>query len=214
MPITILLVDDHRILLDGLRYIFSEKEHLHIKATADSGTEALKLLEEDSFDLMITDYCMPDSHGLALIKRARELSPRMKIIVLSMVDPPEDIRDIMLAGAEGYVLKKYARQELFYAIDAVMNNRQYWSPEASKALLSDRRPAGRSPRRPAGRSPLTARELEVLRLLARELTSREIASQLFISERTVETHRKNLLRKTGSAGVIGLIKYAYTHKLV
>ncbi|HRE52014.1 MAG TPA: response regulator transcription factor [Flavitalea sp.] len=206
MPITILLVDDHRILLDGLRYIFSEKEHLHIKATADSGTEALKLLEEDSFDLMITDYCMPDSHGLALIKRARELSPRMKIIVLSMVDPPEDIRDIMLAGAEGYVLKKYARQELFYAIDAVMNNRQYWSPEASKALLSDRRPAGRS--------PLTARELEVLRLLARELTSREIASQLFISERTVETHRKNLLRKTGSAGVIGLIKYAYTHKLV
>ena len=206
MPITILLVDDHRILLDGLRYIFSEKEHLHIKATADSGTEALKLLEEDSFDLMITDYCMPDSHGLALIKRARELSPRMKIIVLSMVDPPEDIRDIMLAGAEGYVLKKYARQELFYAIDAVMNNRQYWSPEASKALLSDRRPAGRS--------PLTARELEVLRLLARELTSREIASQLFISERTVETHRKNLLRKPGSAGVIGLIKYAYTHKLV
>lgn len=206
MPITILLVDDHRILLDGLRYIFSEKEHLHIKATADSGTEALKLLEEDSFDLMITDYCMPDSHGLALIKRARELSPRMKIIVLSMVDPPEDIRDIMLAGAEGYVLKKYARQELFYAIDAVMNNRQYWSPEASKALLSDRRSAGRS--------PLTARELEVLRLLARELTSREIASQLFISERTVETHRKNLLRKTGCAGVIGLIKYAYTHKLV
>ncbi|MBL7737525.1 MAG: response regulator transcription factor [Chitinophagaceae bacterium] len=206
MPITILLVDDHRILLDGLRYILREKEYLNIKATADSGAEALKLLEQDSFDLMITDYCMPDTDGLTLIKRARDLSPGMKIIVLSMVDPPEDIRDIMLAGADGYILKKYARQELFYAIDTVMDNRQYWSPEASKALLNDRRTDEPS--------ILTARELEVLHLLTQELTSREIASRLFISERTVETHRKNLLRKTGCASAVGLIKYAYTHKLI
>ncbi len=203
----ILLVDDHGILLDGLKSVIHEKTTLHVKATANSADEALQLLNEETFHLMITDYCMPNVDGLTLVQQARQAAPSMKIIVLSMIDDPEDIRSMIMSGVDGYVLKKYARQELFHAIDAVMGNQTYWSPEVCNAIVD-------SHRRTASLPTLTAREKEVLQLLAKELTSKEIARQLFISERTVETHRKNLLRKTGSNSVVGLIKYGYAHKLL
>ncbi len=202
----ILLVDDHGILLDGLESILLERKDMRVKARVNSGPAALEILAKHSFDLMITDYYMPGMDGLALVKNVRTIRPDMKIIVLSMIDEPGEIRDIMVEGIDGYVLKKYARQELFRAIDSVMSDRQYWSPEACKAILKE--PA--SSEQPA----LTARELEVLKLLTKELTSKEISQQIFISERTVETHRKNLLRKTGSSNTVGLIKYAYAHKLI
>ncbi len=207
MTTNILLVDDHGIVLDGVKSVIHEKRNLKVRATAASAADALRLLSEDSFHLMITDYWMPDMDGLMLVNRARDLAPEMKIIVLSMIDDPEDIRSMLMSGIDGYVLKKYARQELFHAITEVMNHQTYWSPEVCRAVVDSHRESADQP-------TLTAREREVLQLLARELTSKEIASQLFISERTVESHRKNLLRKTGSSGIVGLIKYAYTHKLL
>ncbi len=203
----ILLVDDHGILLDGLKSVIHEKKNLQVKATASSASEALQLLNNDQFHLMITDYCMPGIDGLTLVKQVRSIAPSMKIIVLSMIDDPEDIRNMLLSGVDGYILKKYARQELFYAIDAVMCGQTYWSQEVCSAVVDTHR-------RNAALPVLTARELEVLQLLAKELTSKEIANQLFISERTVETHRKNLLRKTNSSSVVGLIKYGYANKLL
>ncbi len=202
----ILLVDDHGILLDGLESILQERRDLVVGSRVNSGPAALELLAHQGFDLMITDYCMPGMDGLSLVKSVRTIRPDMKIIVLSMIDEPGEIRNIMVEGIDGYVLKKYARQELFRAIDTVMDDRQYWSPEACKAILTEPSP----PAQPQ----LTAREIEILQLLTKELTSKEISQQIFISERTVETHRKNLLRKTGSSNTVGLIKYAYTHKLI
>lgn len=202
----ILLVDDHGILLDGLESILLERKDVLVKAKVSSGAAALESLAEHRFDLMITDYCMPGMDGLSLVKNVRSLYADMKIIVLSMIDEPDEVRNIMLEGIDGYVLKKYARQELFRAIDTVMDDRQYWSPEACKAILKETAPTEQP--------QLTAREIEVLKLLTKELTSKEISRQIFISERTVETHRKNLLRKTGSTNTVGLIKYAYANKLI
>src|SRR5690606_33695913 len=119
--------------------------------------------------------------------KAKAIAPALKIIMLSMHDETPIIRSIIAAGADAYVLKKYARQELFHAIDAVQSGRQYWSVEVTKALLSKHSLDA------AGEPELTDRELEVLMLIVQEQTSKQIAGRLFISERTVETHRKNLL---------------------
>lgn len=203
----ILLVDDHAIFLDGLRAILESRPDLKVDAALSSGREALERTTNSAPDLVITDFCMPDMDGFELVSEIRRLAPDVRIIVLSMIDDREEIRRMMSTGVEGYVLKKYARHELFHAVDMVLSGETYWSPEVCSAVVSFHRDRASEPM-------LTAREKEVLKLLIDGLTSREIAAQLVISERTVESHRKNLLRKTGSNNTAGLIRYAFSRKLV
>ncbi|MES2650257.1 MAG: response regulator transcription factor [Bacteroidota bacterium] len=204
----ILLVDDHAIVSDGLQALLQGIDGLEIVNKLTSGDFALAYLKQNEVDLLITDYAMPDMDGITLVKKAKQLKPELKIIVLSMHDEVVMIREMLSAGVDGYVLKKYAQQELVNAIETVNNGRQYWSAEVNKALLSSLLP------QEMPENHITERELEVLRLLAQELTSKQIADKLFISERTVETHRKNLMRKTGANNGIGLMRYAYSKKLL
>lgn len=203
----LLLVDDHAIVTDGLQVLLQNEEGFTIVEKLVSGNFALAYLKQNEVDLMITDYSMPDMDGLTLVKQAKALRPDLKIIVLSMHDEAAMIKDMLSAGVDGYVLKKYAQQELLNAIQAVGNGRQFWSAEVNRALLTALQPQETE-------NHITERELEVLKLLAQELTSKQIAEKLFISERTVETHRKNLMRKTGANNAIGLVRYAYSHKLL
>ncbi|MGV3547540.1 MAG: response regulator [Pedobacter sp.] len=203
----LLLVDDHAIVTDGLQVLLQNEEGFTIVEKLVSGNFALAYLKQNEVDLMITDYSMPDIDGLTLVKQAKALRPDLKIIVLSMHDEAAMIKDMLSAGVDGYVLKKYAQQELLNAIQAVGNGRQFWSAEVNRALLTALQPQETE-------NHITERELEVLKLLAQELTSKQIAEKLFISERTVETHRKNLMRKTGANNAIGLVRYAYSHKLL
>ncbi len=203
----LLLVDDHAIVTDGLQMLLQNEEGFTIVEKLTSGNFALAYLKQNEIDLMITDYSMPDMDGLVLVKQAKALKPNLKIIVLSMHDEAAMIKDMLSAGVDGYVLKKYAQQELLNAVHAVANGRQFWSEEVNRALLS-------SLQSQANENQPTGRELEVLGLLAQEFTSKQIAEKLFISERTVETHRKNLMRKTGANNAIGLVRYAYAHRLI
>ncbi|MFN0293046.1 response regulator [Pedobacter helvus] len=203
----LLLVDDHAIVTDGLQMLLQNEEGFTIVEKLTSGNFALAYLKQNEIDLMITDYSMPDMDGLVLVKQAKALKPNLKIIVLSMHDEAAMIKDMLSAGVDGYVLKKYAQQELLNAVHAVANGRQFWSEEVNRALLS-------SLQSQANENQPTERELEVLGLLAQEFTSKQIAEKLFISERTVETHRKNLMRKTGANNAIGLVRYAYAHRLL
>lgn len=203
----LLLVDDHAIVTDGLQVLLQNEEGFTIVEKLVSGNFALAYLKQNEVDLMITDYSMPDMDGLTLVKQSKALRPELKIIVLSMHDEATMIKDMLSAGVDGYVLKKYAQQELLNAIQAVSNGRQFWSAEVNRALLTALQPQ-------ESENHITERELEVLKLLAQELTSKQIAEKLFISERTVETHRKNLMRKTGANNAIGLVRYAYSHKLL
>lgn len=204
----LLLVDDHAIVTDGLQALLQSEEKFNIVEKLTSGNFALAYLKQNEVDIMITDYSMPDMDGLTLVKQAKALKPELKILVLSMHDEADMIREMLGVGVDAYVLKKYAHQELVNAIHAIADGRQFWSAEVNKALLS----ALSSP--PASENQLTERELEVLKLLAQELTSKQIADKLYISERTVETHRKNLMRKIGANNAIGLVRYAYTNKLI
>lgn len=203
----LLLVDDHAIVADGLQMLLQNEEGFTIVEKLTSGHFALAYLKQNEVDLMITDYSMPDMDGLILVKQAKALKPNLKIVVLSMHDEAAMIKDMLSAGVDGYVLKKYAQQELLNAVHAVANGRQFWSEEVNRALLS-------SLQSQANENQPTERELEVLGLLAQEFTSKQIAEKLFISERTVETHRKNLMRKTGANNAIGLVRYAYAHRLI
>ncbi|WP_113638002.1 response regulator [Nubsella zeaxanthinifaciens] len=204
----LLLVDDHAIVSDGLQMLLQNEEGLSIVEKLTSGNFALSYLKNYEVDMMITDYSMPDIDGLTLVKQAKALKPNLKVVVLSMHDEAVMIKEMLSAGVDAYVLKKYAQQELLNAIHAVASGKQFWSAEVNKALLQALQPTATNENRP------TDRELEVLKLLAEELTSKQIAAKLFISERTVETHRKNLMRKTGANNAIGLVRYAYANKLL
>jgi DNA-binding NarL/FixJ family response regulator len=156
---------------------------------------------------MITDYSMPDMDGLVLVKKAKEINPNLKVIILTMHDEPVKVQEMVALNVDAYVLKKYAQQELKTAYEVVKNGGKFWSNEVSEILV---RGLGIQ----TEELILTDREIDVLKLIMKEKNSREIAEILFISERTVETHRKNMIRKTDSHSTVGLIKYAYQHGLI
>src|SRR5690606_27837689 len=207
MKHSILLVDDHPILTDGLKMVFKDYTTFDIVASTHSGAYALALLKAKPIELMVTDYSMPDMNGLDLIRQAKALSPRLKTIVLTMHDEASSIKEVIAAGADGYILKKCAMEELAQAIESVLNGKPYLSAEVGQKLF-------RLAKQPAFDESLTDREVEVLRLIIKELTNKEIAAHLFISDRTVEVHRKNLMRKIKCANTVGLIKYALANNLV
>lgn len=202
----IMLVDDHAIVMDGIAALLSGVEAVAVVGKASDGHEALVLLQYTPIDVLITDHSMEGMDGLMLVRTVKKQYPHIKIIVLTMHDEPAIVNEVLRAGVDSYILKKYTHTELQMALDVIREGGQFWSPEVNKILL--RRVM------PENNVQITDREMEVLKLLVNEMSSREIAEKLFISERTVETHRKNLLRKTNSTNVVGLIKYAHTHGLV
>lgn len=203
----ILLTDDHLILLDGLKSILGENPQFNVVATCVNGSFALAHLIKDNIELLITDYSMPDMDGLTLVKKAKNLCPNLKIIILTMHDEPVMVQEMIALGVDAYILKKYAQQELLNAVYIVKQGGKFWSNEINYILIKG---LGIKENQPV----LTDRELEVLKLLIKEKNSREIAEKLYISERTVETHRKNMIRKTNSSTTVGLIKYAFENGLI
>lgn len=201
---SILLVDDHRIFLEGLKNLIQDP--FVVKETAASGKEALELIKTSEFDLLISDYEMPGINGYELVKAVRLAQPEMKIIVLSMHDDPSVVRELLRAGVMGYILKKNTYDNLNEALNKVIEGKRFLSDEIAELLIH--LPGEEE------KGVLTAREIEILKLVSKEFNSRQIAEILFISERTVETHRKNILKKTGVANLVGLIKYAYANNLI
>jgi len=203
----IFLTDDHAMLLGGLAKIISAEDDLEVVGTAKSVQETLDKLTRVRTDLLITDYNLPDSDGLALVQVVKRKYPKMKIIVLSMHDEGHLIKEILKEDVDGYILKKDSHNELIYAIRQVATGKIYLSNDVNSMLIKGLH--GNEEQK-----LLTAREREILKLIAKEYTNKQIAEELFISERTVETHRKNIFRKTGTNNLVGLIKFAYANNLI
>lgn len=208
MMTRVLIVDDHAIMLDGLEALLGKQDDVKIVAKTTNANYALAYFRKEEIDVLITDYSMPGMSGAALIREAKKINPQVKAIVLSMHDESHLVQDIIFAGADGYILKKYAQQEIIQAIRIVIDGGQYWSPEINQVLIRGLRKQNEA------NPELSEREIEVLKLLILEMTTKEVAQKLFISERTIETHRKNLLRKTNSKNTVGLIKYAYLNNII
>ncbi len=201
---SILLVDDHQILLEGVKRIILPP--FQVTATASSADEAIQRLKNEDFDILITDYEMPGLSGLELIKAARAAQNDIKIIILSMHDDPSVVRELLREGVNGYVLKNDTHKSLAEAMNKAIEGRRFLSDEIAEMLIQN------VPEEEKG--VLTPREIEIIKLITKEFSSREIAEILFISEHTVETHRKNIFRKTGSNNLVGLVKYAYSNNLI
>lgn len=202
------IVDDHQMLIDGLKALLSGENHLAVIGQNTFPKIAAKEITELCPDIVLTDINMPEMDGIALTKEIKKTNPNTKVIALSMFGERETISEMLKAGVSAYILKNTGKQELLNAIAKVCNGETFFSDEVNdelKKVVSDTNNKGIT---------LSLREIEVVELIAKEYTNAQIAEALFISERTVETHRKNIFRKTDTKGVIGLLKYCVDKKII
>jgi DNA-binding NarL/FixJ family response regulator len=204
---TIVLADDHALFRQGLRRILSEAAGLEVKGEASDGLELLKLLNQETSQMIILDISMPQMRGIEAIYEIKTISPATKILILTEHKDREYFRQAMSAGADGYLLKEDGDSELFSAIELIRQGKFYISPKLSDVLKDDWVQMQRGEYKRAYEH-LTNREREVLKLVAEGKTSKEIASLLSISVRTVETHRANIMEKLEFKKTADLIKYA------
>jgi DNA-binding NarL/FixJ family response regulator len=203
----ILLADDHHILLDGLRFMLRQELDLEEVFIAKTVEEALLVVKSRPIDLVISDISIPEIGGIAFAKLLKTDFPLIRIIFLSMHEEPHLVKDALATGVEGYVLKKNSHLDLLLAIEEVMKGGLFFSPEINKILINRLR-------FPADEKVLTEREREVLKLIFDDFTNKEIGEKIFISERTVETHRKNIYQKTKTTTIVGLLKFALENNLI
>jgi len=206
--VKVILVDDHRIVLDGLVSLLESDPDFVILAALGTGEEVIEFFKQEQPDILLTDYSLPGISGLELTRAIKRDYPKTKVIALSMHDEAHLVKNLLKEGVDGYLLKNIKQFELKNALKQVMLGMPYVSPEITKLLMHDlNNPA-------EGNSLLTDRERDILRLISKEFSNKQIAEKLFISERTVETHRKNIFRKTNTTSLVGLIKYAFANNLV
>ncbi len=210
---SLLLVDDHQIIRDGIRFYFEGDKEFAIEDEAENGLQALDFLKEKAYDIVLTDINMPEMDGVELMKNIKENYPDQKVLVLSMFNEAAYINKMIALGANGYILKKSTKNELVEAIKKILEGGDHYSDEVYKTIIGNI--AGKKPKqRLTLETDLSDREKEILVLITNEYSNQEIADKLFISIRTVETHKRNLLEKTGCKNVAGLVMYAVERNLV
>jgi len=207
--INVLIVDDHALFRSGLKALFEHHEHIKISGEADDGLMALKVFDPNLFDVVIMDINMPQMDGFETTQALTRAHKHLNIIMLTMRDDAKTIRQVIEAGAKGYLLKLCSKQELEVAISTVHDGNTYFSNQVKDNLLE----SFRSPNMHAD-IILTPREKDVLNCISNEMTTQEIAKKLCISSNTVESHRKNLLSKTGCKNAVGLVKFGIQNGLV
>ncbi len=209
----LLIVDDHQMLLDGIRALLQDENQFEIIAEAHNGTQALSILKENEIDIVLTDINMPEMDGITLAQKIHSDFPKSKIIALSMFSERQTIREMVDAGVSGYILKNTGKEELVSALTKIAAGGLYFGDEVTNEMMRMMNEPEKSDEK-QNQINLTIREREILKLISKEYSNSQIANELFISERTVETHRKNIFRKTNTKSIVGLIKYAYEHQLV
>src|SRR6476469_4960228 len=202
LPIRVLLVDDHRMVLEGLRVLLQPLEYVEVVGTAGTAAQALALAATSQPDVVLLDINLPDINGIEVCRRLVAQQPAIKVVALTTLNERSYLTRMLQAGAAGYVLKNALPEELAEAIAKVYAGKKYFSDEVQELLLTPPAPAG--PAAPV----LTPREKEVLAQIANGYTSQEIADRLFVSHLTIETHRRSLLTKFEVSNAAMLIKQA------
>ena len=205
--IKVVVADDHTILRQGIKALLDNQEEIEVVGEAKDGREAIKAIEELLPDVILMDIAMPGLNGLEATRRIKKKFPRTKVVVLTMHTNEEYIFQILNAGADGYLVKETAFQDLISAINSVHRGEAFMSPSISKKVMTDyiQRAQGEEK---VGFDTLTTREREILQLVAEGNSNKKIAEVLFISPKTVETHRAHIMDKLNIHDRAGLIKYA------
>ena len=211
MKTRILIADDHPVLRSGLRVLLGADPDLEVVGEAGTGEETLRLAEELRPDVVLLDIGMPGESGIETVRRLKAKLPALKVLFLTMHEEEGMLLEALGAGGDGYLIKRADEAEFIQAIRVVRRGDVYVHPAMTRALLSQTETTER-PQEPV--EPLTQREIDVLRLLARGNTNRQIAELLGLSTRTVESHRANLMGKLGLSSRVELVTYAEEHRLL
>ena len=210
--INIIIADDHKIFREGLSELLSKSDDLRIFGGAGDRDEILALLNAHHIHVVIMDIDMGETSGIVLTKEIRSANPEIKVLALSMHGEKNYIVKMLEAGASGYILKNAGKEEMINAIRTVANGDTYLSSQVSARLIDHITNPDKKQKQEG--IPLSEREIEVLRLITDEYSNSEIAEKLFISIRTVDTHRRNLLEKLQVKNTAGLVKYAISKGLL
>lgn len=201
------IIDDHQLVVDGLSSLLHNEAQYEIVGFSNKPKEVLDMLDQLNVDILLTDINMPEMTGVELTRVVKKKFPNIKVLALSMFGESQVIKEMIDAGVSGYILKNTGKQELLEALDKLANGQNFFGEEVTRELMKTFRTNEEG-------FHLTNREVEIIRLIESEYSNKKIADLLFISERTVETHRKNIFRKTGTQSIVGLLKYAYDHKII
>ena len=213
IPIHLLLADDHHLFLDGLLSLLTKEKDILIEDVANTGTDALQLALKKNYDVCILDISMPLMDGIEVCKKLIAQKPEQKIIMLTTYDDYGIITEMIHCGVKGYLLKNCSKKQLLEAIRMVAEGKSYFTDEAHRAIIANYKKDQITEKKPE-QPLLTNREIEIVQLLSKEFTNDKIAEALNISYRTVETHRKNIMHKTGAHNLAGLLKFAYKNGIV
>jgi DNA-binding NarL/FixJ family response regulator len=206
----VILVEDHPILLESISLLISTIPNLELVGKAANGLKALQILEKEEVDIVVSDVMMPVMNGIELAWKVKQTYPEIKILMLTVSEDSQTIKNALQAGADGFIFKSAEKEELEEAISCLINNKKYYSDKAILTLAEAQNEVFISEKE-ALKGILTEREIQILKLIAQEYSGIQIAEKLFISPTTVESHRKNLFSKIGVNTSVGLVKYAMKH---
>lgn len=211
--ISVYLVDDHQIMIDGIRALLADSDKYNVVGESTNSSEALEHILQNPPEILITDIEMPVLNGIELTRKVKERCPDLHVLALSMHGENAIITEMLDAGVSGYVLKNTGKQELITALDTIHRGSRFFSQEVAAEMIANIQKIAKT-KAAEKKANLTPREREILKLIAEEKSNREIGEELFISERTVETHRKHIFRKTQTKSIVGLIRYAIENGLI
>lgn len=212
--IKVMIVDDHVIVRDGFRSMLTSHPEIELVLEAENGLEAIERLQDTKVDVILMDIQMPKMKGIEATRKIIEQNPDQRIIAFTNYEEKAYVKQMAQAGACGYLLKDADKEEITEAIHAVASGETYFSRKIGKILLGNLMQTRYEAPSLAMPEDLTKREIEILKLLAEEMTNAQIGEKLCISPRTVDAHRRNMLHKIGAKNAVGLVKFAMHHGIV
>lgn len=208
-----MLVDDHQVVRNGLKALIEKNDKILVHCEADHAEEAIKLLDDTEVDLIITDMSMPGISGIELTKELKNSHPDLGVLILSMHDDEEYIMDALNAGAMGYLTKDAPTHEIYSAIESISSGKMHYSSSLTDILAKQIIRKNKREDTLESKS-ITEREMEVLQLIIKGFSNKEIAEQLIVSKRTIDNHRFNLMKKLGAKNTADIVRIAFENELV
>lgn len=211
------VADDHMILIEGIIAMLNTDKDIEVVGYSQTGMQVLDWFETNKADILVLDINMPELDGIEVLKRFNKKKKHQKIIMLSSYDDVKLVKELTTYGADGFISKTSAGEHIIKAIKSVQNDKPYFSDDIKEGLFNlaiGHNVTNGSKPEPKATSSLTDRELEVLKLITKEMSTQEMANQLLLSVNTVETYRKSLLKKLNVKNAVGLAMYAVKHKII
>ena len=215
MPIKILIADDHPLIAEGIKNVFDKTADFKVMAVVNNGQEALDFINNNIVDVVLLDINMPIMDGIECAKQIIKDFKDVKVAILSMLQESSIIKNLISIGVKGYMLKTIPSDELLFAVKTMYNGKEYFNSDVTKALLSDENsiPIYQHKNKSPLLDSLTTREIEIIKCVSQGLTNTQISQKLFISSRTVDTHRTNIMRKLDIHNVVSLMRFAFQNGL-